>query len=397
MKYCVFVIKWFEMVNKVYEFCQTTSVKGIPRLLRTKSVFMRFVWTFSVIGFLCMAAFQAILLTMEYYEYKIYTSTGEVLLEYFDQTNGEIGTPDITLCNVNPFASNSSLIRDVPTMKEYFKLAEQATECDHNATEEECITMSYIRRDILSTSGYFDYIGRHNAKRLGHTRESFLAHCDVEIEAGVHMQRIPCLTSAHIIEIQYNILYNCYTVRLPRNVFPDRTHGGFVVVLHLDDYNAVHNEQPLLIPHDEPGQMSGVWLFAHERHRPLFTYFDRILLQPGHFHEIPVRMQVRTRLPPPHGRCLDTHSENYSMIPCYTNCFQTRIYERCGCVNWQNITSQWKPIENNGSSCTSLSFNKSELVRNWKCALEERQRGYRECGENCRHSCKMMLYDFKVH
>ena len=141
------------MVNKVYEFCQITSVKGIPRLLRTKSVFMRFVWTFSVIGFLCTAAFQAVLLTMEYYEYKVYTSTGEVLLDYFDQTNGVIGTPDITLCNVNPFASNSSLIRDVPTMKEYFKLAEQATECDHYSTEEECITLSYIRRDMMSTSG----------------------------------------------------------------------------------------------------------------------------------------------------------------------------------------------------------------------------------------------------
>ena len=49
-------------------------------------------------------------------------------------------------------------------------------------------------------------------------------------------------------------------------------------MLHLDDYNAVHNEQPMLIPHDEPGQMNGVWLFAHERHQPLFTYFDRILL-----------------------------------------------------------------------------------------------------------------------
>ena len=188
-----------------------------------------------------MAAFQAVLLTMEYCEYKVYTSTGEVLLDYFDQTNGVIGTPDITLCNVNPFSSNSSLIRDVPTMKEYFKLAEQATECDHNSTGEECLTLGYIRRDMMSTNGYFDYIGRHNAKRLGHSQESFLAHCDVEIEAGVRMQRIPCLTSAHITEIQYNILFNCYTVRLPRNVFPDRTHGGFIVVLHLDDYNAVHN------------------------------------------------------------------------------------------------------------------------------------------------------------
>ena len=90
-------------------------------------------------------------------------------------------------------------------MKEYLKLAEHATECDHSSTEEECITLSHIRRDMMSTSGYFDYIGRHNAKRLGHTQESFLAHCDVEIEAGARMQHIPCISS-HVSDIQYNIL-----------------------------------------------------------------------------------------------------------------------------------------------------------------------------------------------
>ena len=40
---------------------------------------------------------------MEYYEYKVYASTGEVLLDNFDQTNGVIGTPDITLVICEPF------------------------------------------------------------------------------------------------------------------------------------------------------------------------------------------------------------------------------------------------------------------------------------------------------
>ena len=32
---------------------------------------------------------------MEYYEYKVYASTGEVLLDNFDQTNGVIGKKNV--------------------------------------------------------------------------------------------------------------------------------------------------------------------------------------------------------------------------------------------------------------------------------------------------------------
>ena len=291
-----------------------------------------------------MALFHATLLTMEYFQYKSFTYIGEVFLDYFKQTDETSGLPDITLCNVNPFASNRSLSKDIPTMEEYFKLVEHTTTCDNGCTEEERIALNYIRSDMMSTNGYFDYIGHRGAAKLGYTLESFIAYCELDkLGSNVFRYNIPCVPTAQMIKIQHAMFYNCYTIRLPRSdISADKSFVGFLVVLHLDDYDAVHNEHSLMAPHEEPGQMNGVWLFAHQQNTPLYNYYNRMLLQPGYFHDIPVKMAQRTYVPPPHGGCQNMEGQNYSRIQCYTNCMQTFIYKQCGCLHSQNYTSQWK-------------------------------------------------------
>ena len=392
-----FITKRFAMAGKVREFCLITSVKGIPRLLRTKSVVMRFVWTISVIGFLCMASFQAMLLTMEYFQYKTYTSTGEVIIDYFGQAGGFTGMPDITLCNANPYASNKNLSNDLLTLEGYYKLAEEATTCDNNCRDAEREPLQHIRHEIMSTRGYFNYIGRLNAKQLGHTFESFVVNCELDMEGGgVLLHSIPCLPTVQIIEIQHSMLYNCYTIRLPRNKFPDTVFRGFRAVLHLDDYEALHKEQTLLNPHGEPGQMSGVWMFAHERNKPLYTYYNRMMLQPGHYHDIPVKMELRTYLPPPHGLCEDMEGLDYSLLQCYFDCIQERIYEQCGCLDLQNYTSQWNPTVTKGPFCLSLSLNKSAMIKNWKCISRERPKAIAGCVASCPVPCKETRHNLRV-
>ena len=390
------IIEGIKMVRgKLFEFCRITSIKGIQRLLRTKSTFMRFIWTISVIGFLFMALFQATLLTVEYFQYNTFTSAGEVVMDYFDQSKGTIGTPDITLCNVNPFASNRKL-SNLATMEEYFNLSFKATICDDNSTEEERVALKEIRNDLMSTSGYFNYIGRHNCKRLGHARESFFAHCVLDNEVVGKFKHVPCLPTAQIIEVQTTMLFNCYTIRLPRNQFPDKMFAGFLVVLHLDDYRTVHDEQSMFTQHAEPGQMAGVWSFAHQRNTPLYTYQNRILLQPGHFHEIPVKMEQRTYLPPPHGYCQDIDEQDYYYVKCFADWIQTHIYNECGCLEPLNYTSQWDPVDINGPLCLSLSLGKDDLITNWKCMSSEKMKRMNECSAGCPFPCKEMRYNFKV-
>ena len=393
-----YTINLSTMAHTVYKFCQITSVKGIPRLLRAKSIFMRCVWTISVIGFLCMALFQATLLTMEYFQYKTYTSTGEVTLDYFGKDEAFTVMPDFTFCNTNPFASNRSLNKDIPTKEEYLRLAEQSTECRNNCTMDEYKTLAYIRNEIMTTTGYFNFIGVNNAKRLGHNRESFIAYCQLEKEGGgFYSHRVPCLPTAKIIDIHYTLLYKCYTIRLPPNELPDKLYGGVLVVLHLDDYDVDHNEHLHLAPHEEPSQKSGVWFFAHQRGNPLMTFTSSEMLQPGHYHEIPIKTEIRSLLPPPHGHCQSVEGEEYSLLKCYTTCIQRLVYQRCGCVDLQNYTSQWDPIDVMGPPCLSVTLGKDDLIKNWKCAFKTRNIGLTtECAAFCPLPCEEIRYNLRV-
>ena len=334
---------------------------------------------------------------MEYLQYNYFTNTAEVFIDFFNINNGTSGTPDITLCNTNPVASNKSLSKDIPAMEEYFKLVEQATACDNGCTEVEKAALNDIINDMMSTRGYFEYIGRQNAAQLGHTIESFIVYWELDkLGSNVFRHHIPCLPTAQIIQIQHTKFYNCYTIRLPRNEFPDKLVVGFLVVLQLDDYDAAHNEYSLLAPHEDPGQMSGGWVFAHRQNAPVNTYKDRMILQPGYFHDIHVKMELRTYLPPPHGRCQNMDGQEYSRIQCYTACVQTRIYEQCGCIHLQNYTSQWDPIENKGPPCFSLSLKKNDLIKNLKCIMNVKVKEFRVCADSCPWPCNEIRYNLKV-
>ena len=135
------------MKDRVHRFCQMTSIKGIPRLLRAKSFFMRFIWTISVVGFLCMAMAQVVVLTMEFRQYKTYTSIGEVFINVFDPDEAKFYSPDITLCNANPFTSNRNLSKDSTTLAEYFRLVERATACDETCTKDDGVALNHIREE----------------------------------------------------------------------------------------------------------------------------------------------------------------------------------------------------------------------------------------------------------
>ena len=359
---------------------------------------MRLMWTMSVIVFLCMALFQATLLTMEYFQYKTYTFTGEVDLDNLGKKDGTTGIPDITLCNTNPFASDRNPSNGVPTMDEYFKLVEELTTCDNDCKEDESVALEHIKNYMMSAEGYFNYIGRHNAKQLSHTYESFITYCELDILRGGYgmLQYVPCLPTAQIIQIQHTTHYNCYTIRPPRKEHRDRMLPGFLVVLHLDRYGAVDNEQSMLNPHQIPGQISGVWIFAHQQNKPLYVDYQRMLLQPGHFHDIPINVVQRTYLPPPHGHCKNMDGQEYSLTLCLDECIRAHIYKQCGCVDLMNYTSPWRPIESE-KPCLAVSLTKNDLIKNWNCVMEETRKSFDECGASCPEPCTEIRYKLRVN
>ena len=91
-----------ELKNAVQTFAQTTSVKGIPKAMKTKSHFLKCVWILGTLMGLGCALFLVITLTLAYFAYDTV-----VKIEKCVDCKPEF--PDITVCNLNILASLAAL------------------------------------------------------------------------------------------------------------------------------------------------------------------------------------------------------------------------------------------------------------------------------------------------
>ena len=99
----------FDKMEKVKQFCLTTSIKGIPRAVKSKTTAIRVLWLLCVIGFLTAAFVQTAALTSEFLSHGISTSLVESKVDLVGLTDHTVELPDVTLCNTNPFAGNGGV------------------------------------------------------------------------------------------------------------------------------------------------------------------------------------------------------------------------------------------------------------------------------------------------
>jgi hypothetical protein len=84
------------------EIVLTSSIHGIPGILRTKRTFFKFVWAISFIVSASACAFMLIKSINEYFKYEIVTTSTV-------KTEMPAKFPEITICNSNPLLTNDAL------------------------------------------------------------------------------------------------------------------------------------------------------------------------------------------------------------------------------------------------------------------------------------------------
>ena len=385
----------------IYKFLRITSVKGIPRLLRTRSRFMQFVWGLGIVSFLVIAAYQFAMLTMAYLEYATVTSIRELPLDMAGQYEHSVQLPDITFCNVNPFASNSKLDTEIPSIKEYMTKVQDMTVCDKCSWDKN-ISMSQLRDELMTSRGYRIQIGHDKARIISHQSKTFFSSCTVWVMAGMHPGNLPC-ERVMMIELQQDpIFYNCFTIRPAVERIGEQVIMGILAVFHLDDYTM--NNSPYVLPlHPQISYVNGMVFTFHERETPPVTTIDGMLLQPGLFTELKLRVVQRKRVPAPYGRCVEEGSESnefivdrkYSQLMCFSLCRQRVVDELCGCIDNNNYVDVYsrsgKPV------CLKLDQGKELLWNEWKCLQHARNVSAISCTNKCPLPCEQVTFDEKVN
>ena len=383
--------------KRIHQFCQKTSVKGIPRILRTKSYFMRTIWTISVTCFLAIAIYLSFLLLSDYLEYRSVTSLREYNIDVSGSTSDSVRLPDITLCNMNPFSISTYNMTDVLSLEHYHKKVLSMTICD-NCTAEETKKMEELRSELLTTSGYYIEIKSENARRVSHKKEGFIASCHISILSGMHPRRLPCEGIVEIHDYSDYMYYNCFTLKVSQPTSRDLYHG-MILVLQLNNHRDIIEQQQFLTPHIIPGQTSGAVMLLHQQDQlPMMTR-NNIHLPSGFFTSLRLRYLRKIRLPKPYGTCKNTAKMegNYQQAMCFSICVQTLILRTCGCVDFTNYNDFFGLVASMGMSpCLSLKTNTEMLHQYWNCVQEMRLNATIQCKDTCPIPCEEMTYEYDV-
>ena len=390
---------WAMILDLIREFGRQTSIKGIPRLLRTKSTFMKVTWAVSILCFIAMAVWQAAELTINYMEHSSVTAIHEIPLDPNSAMFDDVVMPDLTFCNVNPFSSNFTNASDILTIEEFIHQVTEMTSCI-NCSETEEKSMSRLRDELITTRGYHTQIGKDNAQRISHKKEALIASCHIWLNSGTHNGNTPC-DSSIIVEKHHTVpLFNCYTFKAPLHL-PYRLYNGIILVFHLDNYGI--NNYPHALPFSANlGYLEGMVFAIHQKGQvPNVIEVDN-LLQAGVFSNYKIRLQKRIRLSKPYGECVRRgagHNEyltnvTYDKVICYLYCQRALILDMCGCIDVGSYLDDLAVSDKR--PCLKLDLGQEQLLKEWRCLQIARNTSGLRCTEACPLPCEETTFQHQV-
>ena len=377
-------------------FCQTTSIKGIPRAVKAENIGVRLTWIISVFAFITVGIFQTYCIIAEYLKYSSYIFTHERIFDPHE--NGAV-IPTITLCNENPFSSlklaNESL--ETQTLDEYYVFIDQATQCPgcNSTTHRE---MQNVRSLLRNPGAYFENLGHVAAETVSHDLNEFLMECKEVIYFGMKFVERQC-TDLISIRLQNEVDYfNCYRIEA-KHEYDYEKYGflaGLSAVLYLDNiasdiayenritdetinrYSAVRKYGAIVTP-------------THFEGYP-FVKQDGIHLAPGMSGYIKLYLEKKTRLPEPHGDCVPTSLEAYEYIKmCMSDCYQKFIRNQCNCTDARMV----KHMDTKQKEfCLSLNhYSIPAMLERYSCATRQfTVDNLVRCTKKCPSACSEISY-----
>ena len=382
-------------MDPLKNFGLTTSVKGIPRAVKSKSRAMRILWSVCVVSFLTAACFQSYHLTEQYMAFSITTTLSEYIVEGIGPRGRNVELPDISICNTNPFGTNVDGMQDVPTVKEYYERVLNITTCNNCSSSQK---LGMIRKYLLSRSAYSDYIGPDNVRKVGHTLESILVDCQlIHIEGRVFDPR-PCFPGTNV-SYRYDInFFNCYTLQLPTPLLPDNVFFGVTLVLHLDNFFQDH-----LMYFDRRNvrnRMAGIELNLHRPNTTPLMDFDSIFIPPGFIGHIQYRFEKQIRMSDPYGKCvkhMDDNNDNRrpSRDSCFASCIQAEVAKICNCTDINPYTDTYKN-DDNFTKCFDIDRSREDMLQTWDCVIRGRRAAMERCHLECKPVCDELIHNAQV-
>ncbi|VDK35172.1 unnamed protein product [Taenia asiatica] len=313
-------------------FCQTTTIRGVSRIVNSPNKGIRSLWLTFVISlyiglFTCM-----IILASQYFDYDV-IHPPRVLRD----TPSPF--PSLTLCNLRPLSP--------PGMKRIRQLQfRDPRDFAKNLNEFAAGLYFYRNRShdyelvssAISMGGYLESLPKGSSYSLGHLQNETVIQCMVLYLEGSSRIIEPCEKVGRWRHFFHALYLNCHSFDIDPGI------SQRVLTIELFSYlNERHDEVEChdCFASEIKSQLSGAVVVVHTASTYPDVNQEGINLQPGTLTEIKIKAIENIQKEPPYGRCArdtpteipghDNLSYAYSEYGCRMYTIQAEINKNCNC------------------------------------------------------------------
>uniref|UniRef100_A0A1I8IAF3 ANK_REP_REGION domain-containing protein n=1 Tax=Macrostomum lignano TaxID=282301 RepID=A0A1I8IAF3_9PLAT len=317
----------------------TTSLRGVPKIVKTKEKFLKVVWASFVLAFFLGCLTCLALIINQYLAH-------DVIHQPKTMRNYSVEFPSFTVCNTRPLSqAGIAYIRSHGLMlpKEYSQhyiraIRNTARNMNGLKTELFNLTVKDALSTIFDTKGYYENMPAGiDMNQFGHALEQTILLCESTILMNSFKRSKICDSIGHWTQTYDNKFLNCYTFTA------DANHTKSILTVRI---MAFTNERNLTYCPDcsnfPATQVSGLRVQLHNAGNYPEVQEEGLNIKPGSLTEIRFDTKQWMMKEPPHGRCSETvpptlqfngTNFTYSYQACKNKLLHEQIHRQCGCLD----------------------------------------------------------------
>ncbi|ESO10578.1 hypothetical protein HELRODRAFT_167080 [Helobdella robusta] len=381
--------------KEIANYAENSTIKGIPKIVKSKDPFMKKLWLFSVLLWAGVLAYLFYKNMSQFFDWPVMTKYGEMV-------DGTIKFPDITICNLDPFASG--YLYELPVYYYFEFMNRSKNELINYLTTYKNTILSdalMVYDEFNSISGYILNLPK-KLRAKNSDCPNFITRCNVYFGNSWFDNRNSCLENfvAHWNENYHT----CHTLQASKLSRASAQAKGIQLLLN------VGPTKELQIPYKNSfstSQARGVQVSVHSPGTPpnLQRGFS---VAPGSENIVTIVQTEKTRLNQPHNKLGCTYdkflktspSERYTKEACIDFCRQENIYREIGCVShYLNVPQNYREtVDMCGNfSSTKRVFDESFTIKDLNDTVTTnylKSLAYlnKSCSYNCMNPCHETQY-----
>ena len=350
-----------ESLKSIFKtFLETTSVRGVPRAVKSSAGVMRLIWIAALASSLALTVWQLDKVFVRYYKYQSVYS----MRKMFDK----LIFPWVTICNESPIPIDTF---QNFTWHEYIDYIEKTIKV-FSLTSVDLhpilgintqLGMTMIRW-LQTQAGYIADLPVSTSPMgtdiYNSSQSNFIVDCNY-FDWQLNMFEEAVVDCRKTVRVVYeHFSYRCYSFRLAENV--SQNIRGFTAIFYLDDFSTIQNTY--FTSDITKSQSSGIKLSVHVPGTSSDVKVGEVI-GPGTEKTVHISQTNYVRLPKPYGTCINQvnfssidwkeSSTKYAVNTCSGFCVQQIFVDNCKCVAMEFPYTELQLKQGNYMHCVNLT------------------------------------------